>query len=184
MDIFFLTFIILMGLPVMHSYYVASQSNHFGRLVGFKGLSLWLWGASTIVTIACYFTYVVRLLTAHDTVEPQHYLTFGYFTSSASGWVGYSLIALREVRLRWHVFLNLLLTAIASMFMLAYGIVDNDMWLIASGSWLVVHHLVVDAFLWTRLWFSQIQQRVEVPSEPAVDQEEASVSKKYGKVIF
>ena len=181
MDISFIVFLVLAGLPVMHSYYVATRSNHAGRLVGFQGWTFWLWAVSSIVTIAAYFAYVVQLLLTRDVVEPHFYIVFALFTSTASGWVGYSLIALREVQLRWNVFINLMMTAAGSCAMLVFGIMEGDILLITSGSWLLMHHLVIDAGMWTWAWFRQIQQRVAVASEDGAD---TQLKPNYTKVIF
>lgn len=160
--------ILVGGLPVMWTYFMASQVGGGNFYVPGGTVKLGLWTGSMVFTVASYFILAYTFVWGTEggtifsrppeEIEPFLCATYVLFLASAGQYVHHVLYDVSKGKKTWWHMLNLYSTAVFSMviciFALAIEGIDTPLFIVSciAGGWLVFHHLVVDAVWWYNNW--------------------------------
>jgi len=160
--------ILVGGLPVMWTYFIASREEGGNFYVPGGDREFWLWTGSMVLTVVSYFilTYTFVWGTEGGTIfsrppseiEPFLCATYVLFLASAGQYVHHVLYDVSKGKKTWWHMLNLYSTAafsiVIAIFALAIEGIDPTLFTVSciAGVWLVLHHLFVDAVWWYMNW--------------------------------
>lgn len=160
--------ILVGGLPVMWTYFMASQVGEGKFYVPGGKLELGIWTFSMVLTVVSYFVLAYTFVwgteggtifsMSPEEIEPFLCATYVLFLASAGQYVHHVLYDVSKKRKTWWHMLNLYSTAVFSMAICIFAFVIEGIdptllgFSYAAGIQLVLHHLFVDAVWWYMNW--------------------------------
>lgn len=164
-----LAVIVVGGLPVIWTYFIASQENYDVRqYIYVPDFMYWGWIVSMILTVVSYVTLAYTfvwgiedgtvLSTSPEKIEPFLCATYALFLASAGQWVHHVIYDIQNRKKSIWLMINLYGTAAFSIAIgiFAFGIhgIDHTLMVMAkiAGGYIIFHHLAVDAILWYSNW--------------------------------
>lgn len=157
--------VVIGGLPVVSSYFWYAYLSDAGFLLRdiqgpFKGSALNMWLLSAFITVFCYVYISVMFIGGEDvgysalTDMQQHvlYPTYALFLSSASNYTYLTTLDLLNGKKSFYLAINLWVVAISSIGFMWTVVLGDDppTFLLLCATYLVFHHLVLDAIYWYR----------------------------------
>lgn len=150
-----LLLILIGGVPVILSYmwfgWWSDSNFSFEDIQG--GLIDWklkAWYVSVFLVVISYIYMLIEFV-ANPLTDAQKnilYPSYMLFLSSASQYTLYTTIDLTNARKSSILLVNLLLVAIGTLGFLVTAIISENGLLIVATSWVLFHHLVIDAAYW------------------------------------
>jgi len=150
-----LLLVLVGGVPVILSYmwygWWSDSSFSFEDIQG--GLVEWklsAWYVSVLLVVLSYIYMLIEFV-ANPLTDAQKnilYPSYMLFLSSASQYTLYTTVDLVNARKSNMLLVNLLLVALGALGFLITAIISENALLIVATSWVLFHHLAIDAGYW------------------------------------